>query len=177
MSAGAHHPTVAVPKCHGSERSFGSRFGGPSCRGTIARLLRGDLGMMGTTQHLESTFAIFIGAKMVMTAGPVSAAVARLAMIDLAVASCGIATRTRASVLRAAFGRSARESPDVFALPCPPAGIRTPGAPTCARDGRVAPLATPGLTLPCRQRAGDAFGNEWWERHDSECSAVAINWC
>ena len=116
--------------------------------------------MMTSAQHLETTFAIGTCLEMVVASRSVTASIARLNMVDFAVASCCSATFTGAAVLRSSFGRGAGEAPNVVALPGATTCVAAPRATTCSDDLHVAPLATTGFALPCREVAGDPFGDE-----------------
>jgi hypothetical protein len=74
--------------------------------------------MVCAAQHFKPAGAASIGLEMVMTAGSVAAAVARFAMVHLAVAPKRIAPRSRAAILGPALCRGSGKTPDVFALPC-----------------------------------------------------------
>jgi hypothetical protein len=98
--------------------------------------------------------------QVVMTAGTVALAVARGAVVHLAVAPHGTAAGSLAAILRATLRRRACEPPDVVALPGARADVAAPRAPPRRLDRRVAPLATARLAAPRRERAGDALALE-----------------
>ena len=147
------------------ERSFTGQLGRSPCLGTRRCLCLGDLGVMRTTEHLETTIAARIGQEVMMATRTVPIAVSGSDVVDLAVAPCGRASGAGAAVFRTALCRRAGESPDVLALPGTAAFVRAPGTTARRVDGRVAPLASANLAGPLGECARDAFGNEWWKRH------------
>ena len=145
-----------------SERSFVvQRFLQRAARScSCRRLLRGDLGVMSSAQHLEPTLAVRIRFEMVVTTRPVPSAIAWFDVVDLAISTCCVAPLSRAAVLRPTFGGRTSETPDVIALPSPPTRVAAPRTPTCCNDHEVAPLAASRFAAPCREVARDSFGDE-----------------
>jgi len=145
-----------------SDRSFVDQFGFlRSASGGAHRCLqRGDLGVVTPTQHFETTFAIGSRLEMMVAPRPVTTSVARLHMVDLAIASRGIAALARAAVLCTAFGRGAGEAPNVVALPGASARVTAPRATSSRDDHRVTPLTASGFAFPCREMTGDSFDDE-----------------
>lgn len=90
-----------------------------------------------------------------MATGAVAVALTGREMVNFAVASGCAASVTSAAIFGASFGGRASEAPDVLALPGSAAFVRAPGATTCARDLRVAPLAPSELADPLREVASD----------------------
>jgi len=151
-------------------RRIRSGVAGVSCAGGFARrssqrrtlfgLRRGDLAMMRATQHFEPAATIGIWAQVMVTTRAVAGAIARRAVVDLAVTSCRITARSFAEILGASLGGRAGKAPDVVALPGATTWVAAPGASPRRGDLGVAPLTAARLASPRRERTGNAFAFE-----------------
>jgi len=117
---------------------------------------------MTSTQHLEAALAIGPRLEMVVTPRSVSAPVARLHVVDFAIATRCIAALASAAVLRSTFCRGAGKTPDVVALPSAATSIAAPRATTGRNDQCITPLTASGFALPCGEMTDDSFGYERW---------------
>jgi hypothetical protein len=147
-----------------SDRSFVDQFKflRPAQCGAHGRLQSSDFCVMTSTQHFEAALAVGTCLEMVVTPRPVSASVARLHVVDFAVASRGITPFSCAAVLRSTLGRGAGKAPDVIALPRATTRITAPRSTTSRNDQGVTPLTASRFALPCRKMTGDSFGYERW---------------
>lgn len=164
MPARAHHPSITVPECHDSERSFCREFFGRAPCSCACRGLRcGHLCVVGAAQHLKAALAMCVWLQVMMATRPIPLALASLKVVHLAVASGRGAARANAMVFGAAFRSRSGKAPNMFALPGPAAFIGAPRSPAFTRDLFIAPMAASHFASPLRQRARNSLGNKLWK--------------
>ena len=78
---------------------------------------RADFGVMCMTQNLKTANATMIRVQVMVTPWTIARAVARIYVIDFAVATLGCATNSLASIFCASLGGRSSETPNVIALP------------------------------------------------------------